>query len=190
MKLIAGLGNPGDKYRNNRHNVGFMIVDGFARQNGSSWRYNSDLMCHLIKNNDYLLSKPAIYMNKSGESLRSVANFYRINPKDVLAVYDDLDLEFGAVRLAFNGSSAGHHGVESVIVSLGTVDFGRLRIGIGKPHIQSNQPKSKEQMVIDHVLSDFTSDEKEKLGEIFNRAFEAIQSYIDEGIVGTMNRFN
>lgn len=191
MKLIAGLGNPGDKFKHNRHNVGFMVVDAFAKSRGLSWRYLSDLLSYVIKANNFVLVKPAIYMNKSGEAIHAVSKFYKINAREVLVVYDELDLEFGKARLSFNGSSAGHHGVESVIVSLGTMDFARLRVGIGKPsEDESNLPRSKEKKVIDHVLTDFSDEEIKDLAAVFKRSDEALQSFIDEGIEATMNRFN
>lgn len=191
MKLIVGLGNPGEKFKNNRHNVGFMAVGAFAKSRGLSWRYTSDLLSYVIKANNFVLVKPAIYMNKSGEAIHAVSNFYKINAGQVLVVYDELDLEFGKTRLSFNGTSAGHHGVESVIVSLGTMDFARLRIGIGKPKVsESNHPRSKEKIVIDHVLADFSQQEIKDLEAVFKRSDEALQSFIDEGIEATMNRFN
>src|SRR3989344_4458117 len=138
MKLIVGLGNPGEKFKNNRHNVGFMVVDAFAKHVELSWRYSADLMCYFVKWSNYVLCKPAIYMNKSGEAIRAVSLFYKISHKEVLVVHDDLDLDFGKVRLSFNGTSAGHHGVESTIESLGSMDFGRLRVGIGHPKYKGN----------------------------------------------------
>src|SRR3989344_6002632 len=90
MKLIVGLGNPGAKYKNTRHNLGFMVVDGFAKSEGLAWRYNQDLLCYYFKSSDFILIKPSTYMNKSGESVRLVSNFYKIEPKDILAVHDDL----------------------------------------------------------------------------------------------------
>ena len=184
MKLIVGLGNPGEKYKNNRHNLGFMVVDAFARQLGLSWRYSSDLMCYFIKANDYVLCKPAIYMNKSGEAISAICTFYKISSKEVLVIHDDLDLDFGKTRLSFNGTSAGHHGVESVIESLGTMDFARLRVGIGHPEFKG------ENAVIEYVLSSLSDEETKNLDAIFKKSQEALQSFIDEGIEATMNRFN
>ncbi|MBI2327578.1 aminoacyl-tRNA hydrolase [Candidatus Curtissbacteria bacterium] len=192
MKLIAGLGNPGEKFKNNRHNVGFKVVDDFSRSNGLSWRYSQDLMCYWIKTVQYVLIKPVTYMNKAGQSIKSVCDFYKIEPKDVLVIADDLDLPLGKIRMTFNGSAGGHHGIESTVESLSTMDFARLRIGIGPlgPIGESGPPMSKEQKVIEHVLSDFSDSEKEKLGDIISRAIEAVQSYVDDGVEATMNRYN
>lgn len=192
MKLVAGLGNPGQKYKNNRHNLGFMVADSFAKANGLSWRYGQDLMCYWIKTSTYVLIKPVTYMNKSGESVRSVCDFYKIEPGDVLVICDDLDLPFGKIRMTFNGSAGGHHGIESTIESLATMDFARLRIGIGpiEPIGESGPPISKEQKVIEHVLSDFSGGEKEKLEEVIKKAVGAVQSYVDDGVEATMNRYN
>lgn len=181
MKLIVGLGNPGAKYKNNRHNVGFMIVDIFAIEMGLSWRYNRDWMCHFSKTGDYVLLKPSTYMNASGESVAAVASYFGVGAEEVLAIHDELDLEFGKIRLSFDGSSAGHLGVESVNRGLGTHDFVRLRVGIGKP--EREDPSS-------YVLKDFLEEEKKALPEIVVKCEEAIKSYLDDGLEATMNKFN
>src|SRR3990167_10749440 len=178
MKLIVGLGNPGSKYRNNRHNVGFMIVDIFAIEMGLSWRYSKDWICHFSKTTDYVLVKPSTYMNASGESVAAVSEYFGVVSRDILVVHDDLDLEFGKIRLSFDGSSAGHRGVESVIKSLATPDFNRIRIGIGRP--------LKGRKGEDYVLSDFTKVERAKLKKVILSAIEAINSYLSDGIDATM----
>lgn len=187
MKLIAGLGNPGNKYQNNRHNLGFMVADSFAKGEGLSWRFSQDWMCNFAKTNDFTLIKPTIYMNKSGEAVLAVSNFYKIDAGDVLVICDDLDLPFGKIRLAFNGLSAGHHGIESVIKSLGTMEFARLRVGIGRP---SPGAKSKSPDPTDYVLEDFSGEEQKEISGIIEKAQEAIKSFISDGIESTMNRFN
>jgi len=181
MKLIVGLGNPGPKYKNTRHNFGYMILDAFAKINGLSWRYSPDWLCYFVKNDDYILVKPTTFMNKSGEAVRTIANFYKTPPKDILVVADDLDLDFGKIRLSFDGSSAGHRGIESMIESLGTFEFGRLRAGIGR-----EEGKDPEK----YVLEDFSSSQKEKIEEILKKSSEAIQSYLNEGMEAAMNKFN
>lgn len=181
MKLIIGLGNPGEKYRNTRHNLGFMVADSFAKNNGLSWRYNPDWICYFAKTDEFVVIKPSTFMNKSGEATREVLNFFKIDPGDVLAIHDDLDLDFGKIRISYDSQSAGHRGVDSVIESLGTFEFSRLRIGIGKP---GNKDAEK------WVLEEFEKEEKEKLGEIIQKAQEAIKSYISSGAEATMNQFN
>ena len=184
MKLIVGLGNPGSKYRNNRHNVGFVIVDIFAIEQGLSWRYSKDWICHFSKTTDYVLVKPSTYMNASGESVAAVSEYFGVVSRDILAVHDDLDLEFGKIRLSFDGSSAGHRGVESVNASLATQDFVRLRVGIGRPSPESQLTPEK------YVLEDFSQKEKDRLPEMIAKCEEAIKSYLGDGLEATMNRFN
>lgn len=197
MKLIAGLGNPGKKYQNNRHNLGFMVVDSFLVSVGLSWRYNPDWMGFYAKSDDYVLFKPSTFMNKSGQAILAVSHFYKIKNNETLIVYDDLDLPFGKIRLSFDGLPAGHHGVESVIEGLGSMDFGRLRMGIGSPRsrfgeaghpVDDSGSKSKD--VTSYVLEDFTEKEKAACKKLFEKAEEAIKSYINEGLEATMNRFN
>lgn len=184
MKLTVGLGNPGVKYKNNRHNIGFMIVDLFAIQQGLSWRYSRDFMCYFSKTTDYILVKPSTFMNASGESVLAAANYFEVVAADILVIHDELDLEFGKIRLSFGGSSAGHLGVESVNRSLGTGDFARLRVGIGRPSPEENIAADK------YVLADFSEGQKKKLPDIIAKCEEAIKSYLAEGITATMNRFN
>lgn len=183
MKLIVGLGNPGKKYENNRHNLGFMVADVFAIEQGLTWKKSRDLMCFFAKTREYFLIKPTTYMNDSGESIRAVADYFKVGQKDVLVICDDLDLEFEKIRLSFNGSSAGHRGIESVNIGLGGPDFAKLRVGI-------SHPKNPKQDPADHVLSDFSQEERDKLPEIIAKCQEAVLSYLDEGIEATMNRFN
>lgn len=179
MKLIVGLGNPGTKFKNNRHNIGFMAVEVFVVEQGLSWRKSRDLMCYFAKTRRYIIARPTTYMNESGESVAALADYYKVDPEDVLAVADELDLPFGKIRLSFGGSPAGHHGVESVTRGLATGDFARLRVGVGKEVDGAR-----------HVLEDFNSREKTQLPEVIAKCQEAIISYLDDGVEATMNRFN
>lgn len=181
MKLIVGLGNPGAKFKNTRHNIGFMVVEAFAKESGLSWRYSADFMGFFIKSQEFVLLKPSTFMNKSGESVKNVLHFFKIDKKDILAIHDDLDLEFGKIRISFDSSSAGHKGVESLIESLGGFDFARLRIGINKP--AGVDPEK-------YVLEEFMPEEQIKLPDLITRAGEGIRSYLESGIEATMNRFN
>lgn len=187
MKLIVGLGNPGNKYKNNRHNLGFMIIDDYVKNLGLSWRYSPDWICFYTKNSSAVFIKPSTFMNKSGVPVSSVANFYNIKSDDILIAYDEVDLPFGKIRLAFNGLSAGHHGIDSIIESLGSVDFGRLRAGVGRPQKGSD---SKVQSVADFVLEDFNKDEKKELDKVISKSRDALDAYVSDGIEATMNRFN
>ncbi len=181
MKLIVGLGNPGKKYQNTRHNIGFLVVDRWAKAEMLSWRISADWLSYFIKTDQYVLIKPTTFMNKSGVATAAVANFFKIDKKDILVIHDDLDLPFGKIRLSFDSISAGHRGIDSIIESLAGVDFGRLRIGIGKP-----KGKDAEK----YVLEEFTEDEKKQIDDTISISIEAIKSYLADGIEATMNRFN
>ena len=191
MKLIVGLGNPGQKYKNTRHNLGFMILDNFAKNQKLAWRYSADFMCFWIKATleknideqpgDFILVKPSTFMNKSSESVLVVSNYYKVFGRDILVIQDDLDLEFGNIRLSFERSSAGHRGVESIIESLGGFEFVRLRIGINHP--KDIDPER-------YVLEEFSNKEGEKLKKVIAKCEQVLESYIDLGLEATMNRFN
>ena len=187
MKLIVGLGNPGSKYQNNRHNLGFRIADAFTKSNGLLWRVSRDLLCYFAKTSEFVLIKPTIFMNKSGEAVRSVAAFYKIDSKDILIIHDDLDLPFSKIRMSYDSMSAGHNGVESVIESLSGPDFARLRVGISHPR---EVGKSANMDASAYVLENFTKDEERKLKGVIMLSISAINSYLADGIQAAMNRFN
>jgi len=185
MKLIVGLGNPGNQYRDTRHNIGFVIADSIAKDEVRGWHYSPDYLGYFIKTSDFVLLKPSTFMNKSGEAVRNISNFFKIDKKDILAIHDDLDLEFGRIRVSFDSSSAGHNGVASIIKSLGTMDFTRLRIGI-------SHPRQKELRIdVDkYVLEKFDEAEVKELGSIIGKSKEAVKTFITSGIDATMNAFN
>lgn len=185
MKLIVGLGNPGHTYSNNRHNLGFMVVDKLIADMGLAWRYSRDWVCYYSKSDDLVIVKPSTFMNKSGEAVRAVANYYKIEPKDVLVIYDELDIALGKLRLSFDGSAAGHNGVDSIIKGLGTREFARLRVGIGHPRDTGSKTDPS-----DYVLKDFLDKEKDNLKKVLVKAEEAANSFLNDGIEATMNRFN
>jgi len=187
VKLIVGLGNSGTKYEKTRHNVGFMVADSLAKSEGLLWRVNRDLLCFFAKTDEFVLIKPTTFMNKSGEAVRSVSAFYKIDPDDILVIHDDIDLPFSKIRISFDSMSAGHNGVQSVIESLAGPDFARLRIGVSHPR---DSEKGKKKNPADYVLEKFTRSEEKKLKEIISLAQEAIRSYLSDGIQATMNRFN
>ena len=134
MKLIVGLGNPGDKYQGTRHNVGFDVIDALARQEGlklTDQKFRSDYTIWRVGDEKVLLVKPYTFMNLSGEAVLPLMSYYNISPDELVVVYDDLDLEPGKLRLRQSGSAGGHNGVNSIIEMLGTQDFKRVKIGIG-----------------------------------------------------------
>lgn len=184
MKLIAGLGNPGIKYARNRHNVGFMVLDRLARGEHKKFerqRFNAQLLEVTPGGERVLLVKPQSYMNLSGTAVGKLAAFYRIARADVMVVYDDLDLPLGKIRLRADGSSGGHHGMESVINHLGGSDIPRLRIGIGRPDPRQD---------IGHVLGNFHDDEQSILDDVLGRAEDALRVWVNDGIVKAMNEYN
>jgi len=184
IKLIVGLGNPTQRYAHNRHNVGFMIVERFAHAHGWRFarkRFNAEIAEGAVDGVRVMLAKPQTFMNDSGEAIGKLFAFYKIAPHDLMVVYDDLDLPQGKLRIRSKGSAGGHHGMESIIARIGTSDFPRLRIGIGRPNPADD---------IDHVLSDFSGDERELMDETFARAVDAIAVWATQGINRAMNEFN
>lgn len=184
IKLIVGLGNPGIRYAHSRHNVGFMIGERLAHAHHLRFarkRFNAEIAEGTISGVRVMLVKPQTFMNLSGEAVGKLFAFYKIAPHDLLVVYDDLDLPLGKLRLRSKGSAGGHHGMESIIAHIGTTDFPRLRIGIGRPNPDDD---------IDHVLGNFEEDERAVMEETFARAVQAIEVWVSEGIEKAMNKFN
>lgn len=185
MKLVAGLGNIGSKYVFTRHNAGFMVLDSWAVNSGLSFKEEKRLKCLVggckIGQDNILLIKPTTYMNLSGEAISAVINYYKIDKKDILIVYDDLSLPLGKIRFRANGSDGGHNGIKSIIKSLGTSDFARLKIGTGpQPPIPSEA----------FVLQNFSSEQLEKLKPVLKVGVEAIEFYFKNGIEKTQNIYN
>lgn len=133
MKLIVGLGNPGKKYINTRHNVGYILVDMLATKNNLTWHTEDKFFGDIAKNDKQILLKPTTFMNDSGKSVSKVLAYFNVNLRDLYIIHDDADLEFGRIKKCFGCSSAGHHGVEDIFLKLGSKDFNRIRIGIGRP---------------------------------------------------------
>lgn len=182
MKLILGLGNYEDKYLFTRHNAGFMAVDFFVQLNNQSFKIEKKLKSAIAKfkfgGEDIVLVKPLTYMNLSGEALIAVMNFYKIDIKDVLVIYDDISLDLGKVRFRNSGSDGGHNGIKSIIQYVGKT-FDRLKIGIGpQPNIPSEA----------YVLQNFQKDELDKLKDVLKKAM--IEDYLKDGIEKTQNIYN
>ena len=183
IRLVAGLGNPGPEYAATRHNIGFMVADQFAAQVGSTWEKSSKWDALLTKCGSVLLLKPMSFMNRSGHPLFAVAQFYKIEPQQILVVLDDLALPVGRLRLRARGGSGGHNGLESIIMQFGTEEIPRLRIGIG----EAPRPAFAG---VDYVLNRFFDEEKPLVRSTINRAVEAVKCAIDKGLVSAMNTFN
>jgi PTH1 family peptidyl-tRNA hydrolase len=182
--LVVGLGNPGREYAKNRHNVGAMVVDELARRHGGSWRgkFNGQLAEVRIDDHKVGLLKPETYMNESGRSVQAAARFFKLEPDAILAVHDEGDFDLGRLQARLGGGLAGHNGLRSVARYLGTPDFMRLRVGVGRPERGDPRP------LADYVLSDFAPhDDAESL---VARAADAIETLDAEGLEAAQRRFN
>jgi PTH1 family peptidyl-tRNA hydrolase len=182
--LVVGLGNPGREYARNRHNVGWMVVDELARRHGASWRskFNGRLTEFRLDGHRVAVLKPETYMNESGRSVAAAAKFFKVEPDAVLVVHDEGDLDLGRLQARKGGGLAGHNGLRSIAQHLGTQEFLRLRIGVGRPERGDRRP------LADHVLSDFEPHDDAEA--IVARAADAIESLDAEGLDRTQAQFN
>lgn len=183
MKLIVGLGNPGKAYANNRHNVGYRCIDYFARKHRIPIRERkarAKVGMGEVVEKRVVLAKPRTFVNLSGQSVSRLVRQFSVALEDLVVVCDDLDLPLGKVRIRQGGGSAGHKGMESVIESLGSQDFPRIRVGIGRPDGDE----------IAYVLSDFTAEEREVIKEAVAKVADALHCILTEGIEMAMNRYN
>lgn len=200
MKLIVGLGNPGEKYEGTRHNLGFMIVEHFLREfqsaENDSWENSSKFKSEIAKIEwqpkhgsleKVILMKPKTYMNNSGMAVKIVADFYRIPAADIWIINDEVDLPLGMMKIRFGGASAGHHGVESIINHLNTDKFWRFRMGIGEKKELNN---SRLKNIDDFVLGHFSGAEKGKVKKLIKRGVKAIETSLEESLEAAMNKFN
>lgn len=190
-QLLVGLGNPGAKYEQTRHNVGFMLIDALAR----SWQINlsenrkfqgifgEGIGAHRAK---IRLLKPQTYMNLSGQSIRATIDWFKLPPESVLIIYDDMDLPLGKLRMRLSGSAGGHNGMKSAIAHLGTQNFPRLRIGIGSP----KAPAPGEKDTVSHVLGQFSKAETQIVNEVLNLAGDAVGLSLKQGIEKAMSLYN
>lgn len=184
-RIIVGLGNPGRQYANNRHNIGFMIVDKLAEKQGLKFtRMMSRGITALgeIEGSKVALVKPQTFMNLSGETVGPIVKFYKTQPSDLLVIFDELDLPEGQLRMRPQGGAGGHNGVKSVIARVGWQDFPRLRVGVGRPP-GLRDPK-------DFLLDDFSKSELAALSDVFDKALEGIRRWLSEGIDNAMNFVN
>ena len=193
MRLIVGLGNPGRRYVNNRHNVGFRCIDRLAREHGISLdhrRARSYVGTGQIGDTKVVLVKPRTYMNLIGEAVRGLIHHYSLPVQNILVVYDDLDLPLGKIRIRERGSSGGHKGMRSIIAQVGSQDFPRLRVGIA-PLVDTGAPAPGRQIdAVEHVLGDFTTREKAVIRDVYPVVVAAIDCLVAEGVKAAMNRYN
>ncbi|MBI9009274.1 MAG: aminoacyl-tRNA hydrolase [Tenericutes bacterium] len=182
MKLIVGLGNPGKKYINTKHNIGFMSLSEYANTNNIKYKKSIKFISEIAKTNEAIFIKPKTFMNNSGLAIRKVMEYYSIEPKDLLVIFDDLNLPFLKVRLRPSGSAGGHNGIKSIIAHLGTQDFNRLRIGIGRD--------SNKEMKID-VLSSFSKSESKALADLMISTANIIDDFIEgKTFENIMSKYN
>lgn len=182
--LIAGLGNPGPRHQRDRHNVGWMVVDELARRTDASFRskFNGRLAEARIEGRRVALLRPETYMNESGKSISAAARFYKVDPGDVLVVHDDVDLELGRLQVRPGGGLAGHNGLRSIAQTMGTPEFLRLRIGVGRP------TRGDPRAVADFVLAPFEVHEDRE--SIVMRAADAVETLLGESLEEAQRRFN
>ena len=192
VRLIVGLGNPGRKYAHSRHNVGFWCLNRLARRHGIAFRSRGRLAAvgeGQLAGRPVILAKPRTFVNLSGHAVSHLLQRHRLSPQQLLVVYDDLDLPLGRVRLRAGGSHGGHRGMRSIIEAIGSQDFPRIRIGIGRPEV-AGQPTWEPEAVVDYVLGPMTADERRVLDEAVATAGEAILCLLAEGVETAMNRYN
>lgn len=183
MKLIVGLGNPGRKYEGTRHNVGFEVVDAVAARHRLTWESApAEALIAKWRLGSALLAKPLTFMNLSGQAVGDLLRFYKMEPADLLVVVDEVHIDLGRLRARPNGSAGGHNGLKSLIALLGTEDFARLRIGVGRGDARRD--------LADHVLARFDPDERTIVAEVVARAADAAELFAAEGIGPVMNRYN
>ena len=187
MKLIVGLGNPGREYRDTRHNVGFVVADEIARRHNLTFamapsQIPDAMIAKKFGADGLLVAKPLTFMNNSGEAVSALARYYDISIDDLLVVVDEVALPFGRLRARARGSAGGHNGLKSVIARLGTTEFARLRLGVGRGDARKD--------LADHVLSKFEADEQSALGEFITRAADAAEMFAAEDIATVMNTYN
>lgn len=185
MWLVVGLGNPGTAYARTRHNAGFMVVQSLARE----WKlqlktraFRSKLAEIKRGRASIVLALPQTFMNLSGLAVRELLSAYKIKPANLIVIYDDLDLDLGEIRVRPKGSPGSHKGMKSIVQEIGTQDFPRVRVGIG--------PKPPEQEAADYVLSEFSEDEREKLGPALDKARQSVEMIIEGHLTWAMNAFN
>ncbi len=186
MWLIVGLGNPGNEYKITRHNIGFMAMDSFLHSVSAppaknehkalTWKMKMDGV-------DVLMAQPQTYMNRSGESVQALMNFYKISPENLIVIHDEIDQPFAQIKIHKNRGNGGHNGVRDITEKLGTMDYARLRLGVGRPsHPGMN--------VADYVLQKFSNEEMEQLPPFFQKTFDAVESIIFDGVAKASTKFN
>lgn len=211
MKLIVGLGNPGEKYEQTRHNLGFMAVEHFLKHfytvRDTSWSDDKKLKSDVAiidwqpkvgETERVILAKPKTFMNNSGMAVKLISDYYKVPAEDIWVAYDDLDLPVGSMKIRFGGAAAGHHGAESVMAALGTDKFWRFRMGIGLPHghkvdgdgVEHLQSRRTVGNTEDYVLGTFGTKDRNKIREVIKYCSQAFEVALEKDLESAMNRFN
>lgn len=191
MFLIVGLGNPGDKFINTRHNLGFEVVDLLRKKlDFPDWNNESKFKAEISKNIDIALIKPVTFMNLSGLAVSSIAQYFKVKPEEIIVIHDELDLPLGHIKIRLGGSAAGHHGIESVIKMLGTEKFIRVRLGIGNWHATSGEHKHAAFNAEKFVVDQFLPNEKSKVKALIKRAVKAAEAILEKGLEKAQNQYN
>jgi PTH1 family peptidyl-tRNA hydrolase len=196
MKLIVGLGNPEDKYMGTRHNLGFLILDELRRKlNLADWTVDKKFNSEILQFPDHdgsqiIFARPQTHMNRSGMAVTKIAQYFKIEPKDIVVVHDDLDLLLGRIKIRTGGGAGGHHGVESIIDALGTDQFVRFRMGIGNSEGFAGEHKRISFTAEKFVLEPFTSKENSQLKSTSKHAVKALEALIKDGVEKVQNQFN
>jgi PTH1 family peptidyl-tRNA hydrolase len=191
MKLIVGLGNPGKTYAHNRHNAGFRCLNYFARLHFIRFDHRqcrARVSIGKVRGEKLLLAKPGTFVNLSGDPVACLVHKHDIPLSNLLVIYDDLDLPLGKIRLRQSGSSGGHKGMNSIISALGSEDFPRIRVGIGRP--QTEVQSISEDAIVNYVLSDFSPHEEAMIKPVIAKVAEAIDCFLTQGIEAAMSKFN
>jgi PTH1 family peptidyl-tRNA hydrolase len=185
MFLVVGLGNPGPEYAATRHNLGFKVIEELAvRQGLKSLKEKHQALIGeaVLDGHKVILAQPQTFMNNSGTSVQALLSWHKIEPRKLIVIYDDVDLEIGQLRLREKGNAGGHHGVESIIAQVGTTEFARVRIGIGRASLSGD--------VADHVLQRIPPAEREELTTAVQAAAEAVEAIVRDGLPAAMNKYN
>lgn len=203
MKLIIGLGNPGEKYQQTRHNLGFMVAEqvlkDYEPSENTIWSKEEKVKSLVVhfdwqpkarKAEKIILAKPLTYMNNSGMAVNLLSLYYKVALEDIWIIQDELDLPFGTIKIRFGGAAAGHHGVESIISALGSDKFWRFRLGIGESHGYSEAAHHEMHNVDEYVLGTFTHEQHGRVSEMTHHASKAIQYALEHDLTAAMNKYN
>ena len=185
MYIIAGLGNPEKKYDGTRHNIGFRMLDAVADRYGidvGERKHKGLVGKGVIGGEKVILAKPMTYMNLSGDCIRAVADYYKVEPQNIIVLFDDISLDVGKIRIRKKGSAGGHNGIKSIIAQLGTDDFPRLKFGVG------DKPSGSD--LVEHVLGRFNRVDEKKVSDEMSRVCDAVECMVTEGMDAAMNKYN